>query len=372
MRWLLHLLLYSIEYQNAERSFQVSELGSGTPHPTFVESNGIMGKNRKKRQRGKEQANEESTRLVGNPYFDEASQFMSTIPENERDNFFSADALSPERRSELWELQADAAEVMIQKYAWAIPDERAVRVLRSFSPIIEIGCGARAYWCRLMKAAGIDVVGYDKDPAVVRFGDKVTSVPLSGFPVRKGGPEVLGQKKGKNRTLFLCYPDEEDETSEQKKDAPLESMAAKCLRLYSGEFIIHVGETFLVPTPSMEQTPWGRSTSSEFLERLAAEYHCVLHLRLPSWIHTRDTLTVWKRSKTIPMVFQGEDEGETDELEFRHIPKEERLFEDLAAPCMRHLLEYNPVVQRLEESAKETSLLETEELRPFKRPKSQN
>ena len=47
-------------------------------------------------------------------------------------------------------------------YAWAIPDERALKIIREYGPIVEMGAG-RAYWARLLEARGVDIVAYDID-----------------------------------------------------------------------------------------------------------------------------------------------------------------------------------------------------------------
>jgi hypothetical protein len=47
-----------------------------------------------------------------------------------------------ERRQELWEHMTQDAVEVVDQYAWAIPDERALRVLAYVSPIVEVGAGA--------------------------------------------------------------------------------------------------------------------------------------------------------------------------------------------------------------------------------------
>jgi hypothetical protein len=50
---------------------------------------------------------------------------------------------------------------MADKYAWAVPDARALRIIASFSPIVEIGAG-RGYWGSLLSKAGVDYIGFDR------------------------------------------------------------------------------------------------------------------------------------------------------------------------------------------------------------------
>jgi hypothetical protein len=46
------------------------------------------------------------------------------------------------RRQELWEMLMDGAAHICDTFSWAIPDERSLRILTYFSPIVEIGAGA--------------------------------------------------------------------------------------------------------------------------------------------------------------------------------------------------------------------------------------
>jgi FtsZ-interacting cell division protein YlmF len=50
--------------------------------------------------------------------------------------------------------------------------------------------------------------------------------------VKKGTPKIL--KNHSDRTLFLCYPDDFEDSEE--------SMALECLNNYTGDTVIHVGE----------------------------------------------------------------------------------------------------------------------------------
>ena len=88
-----------------------------------------------------------------------------------------------------------------------------------------------------------------------------------------------------------------------------------------------------------------RSSSGEFQQRLAAEYHCILKMKLKhNWLHVRDSLSVWKRSETCCMAFENDDgddddDDDEDEAYYKHIPPEEVLPVDAAAPCVAHLLQ---------------------------------
>jgi hypothetical protein len=208
--------------------------------------------------------------------------------------------------------------------------------------------------------------------------------------VRQGGPEVLSHPDivQSNRTLFLCYPDEYDDDNSVQSDGDIDesehdddgeddddddsdgefyevmnddddaqegelkrsvpsSFGWQCLDHYQGTYVIHVGELMLDANLSMDQAPWGRSSSPEFQQRLASEFHCILKVQLPSnWLHVRDSISVWKRTELCPIVFavegnddnDGEDDEDEEVVEYRYIPPQEMLPSDLAAPCMAHLL----------------------------------
>jgi hypothetical protein len=59
-------------------------------------------------------------------------------------------------------------------------------------------------------------------------------------------------------------------------------------------------------------------------------------------LHTRDTISVWKRSETCAIVFAADKEEdspeEDEEVEYRHIPLEEQPSTNLATSCLQHLL----------------------------------
>ena len=284
------------------------------------------------------------------PYEERLEAYLNTLTREERESFFSDALVLPERRSEIWMDQADLGEQLVNRFSWAIPNNRALRILRKFSPLIEIGCGRNAYWARRMHQAGIDVVAFDINPSSGGTIDQHqhravtsnTSVNAHHFPVQRGGPSVLREVAHSDRTLFLCYP---DEISLEEGggvyvdgfDEPM-SMGSACLEYFEGDYVIHVGELY-GSTISVDQAPWGRSSSPLFQERLAGEFHCLLKVSLPNWLHVRDTLSVWKRSKTCIMIFQSDtNEQEDEEVEYKYIPPHELLPVDTAAPCLQHLL----------------------------------
>lgn len=187
---------------------------------------------------------------------------------------------------------------LCDKYAWAVPDPKSLRILTEFSPLIEIGSG-KAYWANLLSKPpfNADIVCFDK-----------YSIEKPWTTVYQGGPEVLKISKiAKGRNLFLCYPDEN------------ESMAVECIQYYQGEYIIHVGELIVTGgTLSQIQSPWGRTSTSEFQVLLMEQFHCVLITEIPTFPFSSDHISVWKRTKTVygkESHFQDEEEEEIEDKE---------------------------------------------------------
>jgi DNA mismatch repair ATPase MutL len=68
------------------------------------------------------------------------------------------------RRQELFG-ELDGVLPLIGEYAWAVPDERALRIIKHFGDkcggVVEIGAGL-GYWGSLLRARGVTYTGYDR------------------------------------------------------------------------------------------------------------------------------------------------------------------------------------------------------------------
>lgn len=275
-----------------------------------------------------------SSKKTTNSYLREIFKLRKTIPE--WDNFFTEG--SEETRGNNWVRLEVLGEPLCEKYAWAIPNQRALNIVANFSPLIEIGAG-KGYWANELRQMGVDILCYDKH----------VDAELNWTTVEKGGPKKLRDAKAQGRTLFLCYPDDS------------QSLGMKCLSEFSGEYIIHVGELITTGTLSgSSQAPFGRTTGSDFSVALAENFHCLLVASLPRFPFSKDCITVWKRTVYVPgrSVLLGEDDSDgqedqsasledgnsdgsgsaQDEDCWAAIPPEERLPVDAAAPCLAHLL----------------------------------
>jgi hypothetical protein len=153
-------------------------------------------------------------------------------------------------------------EPLLQKYAWAISDQKALGILQRFSPIVEMGAG-KGYWAHLLQQQGVEIRAYDLHPP------SPSEQEAAWTRVKRGDPSILLKKRKKlssNVTLFLCYPDEGS------------SVGLECLNNILAtatdprdpycRYIVHVGELIHTGCASgSPQAPWGRSSSPDFQVR---------------------------------------------------------------------------------------------------------
>jgi hypothetical protein len=350
-------------------------------------------------------------------------------------DIFVSDAMDDAARCALMDSLGDVGDPVRQKYAWACPDARALRILAACAPLCEIGAG-HGYWAHCLRERGVDINAYDMigcEPEPAGGKRKKKSEPNEAAAaiaalvaeerqkaaaeavgvdvgdgafwtrVDAGGPEALLLPANRGRALFLSFPDE------------VGPLGLACLRAFVGTTEVFVGE---LPgaTLSMEDAPWGRSATEHFHVQLLAKFHCVLTAALPTWPTGRETISVWKRSAVCPFLMpddsssdedgnegagsrttepgekaavtgtsrkrrrvegedsdedeegsderndeegEGDDDGDGESVKsdeiggsggypsdvggssvqfWRHIPEDERLPVDAAAPCMAHLL----------------------------------
>ncbi|CAK5042514.1 unnamed protein product [Aphanomyces euteiches] len=169
-----------------------------------------------------------------NPYLEYFTSFQKKQPK-EMDRLFDPD-LDDETRETLFNSVDDS---IASKYSWAVPDERALRIIKHYGPIVEMGAGT-GYWGRLLQLRGVDIKCFDLHvPGEEKEEDdeEEEEERRTWMTVEKGTPEnVKVLKKHKKRTLMLCYPDDYEDSEE--------SMALECLNNYSGDTVIHIGELF--------------------------------------------------------------------------------------------------------------------------------
>mmetsp|Transcript_34950 Transcript_34950/g.109858 ORF Transcript_34950/g.109858 Transcript_34950/m.109858 type:complete len:263 (-) Transcript_34950:62-850(-) len=100
--------------------------------------------------------------------------------------------------------------------------------------------------------------------------------------------------------MMLCYPDDFEENL---------SLSMECLSRFQGEHILHVGELF-GDTLSCDHSPWGRTTGLDFQVELHKQFQCICKVPLRyRWPHTRDFLTVYKRT-TMAMILPAHEDSD--------------------------------------------------------------
>lgn len=213
--------------------------------------------------------------LPANPYLEEATPYLRS-PRFPFDSDFN-----PTRLVEGFKMR----EILTRKYAWAIPNQAALDVLRKYAPIIEIGAGT-GYWAFLLRQMQVDIVAYDiRIPDGSILPDDASREHIEAFPgnayhlghtpwtdVLPGGPEMAGQHP--NRTLFLCWPPYQD------------PMASDCLKQFKGNTVIYVGEG-----------GWGCTGDDEFHDLLEENFVEIEEdfVAIPRWEGVNDRFCVYRR-----------------------------------------------------------------------------
>ena len=176
-----------------------------------------------------------------NPYLNAVLRIKKKFPLLWAEDLFDA---SVDERTKRWNELDKHLDNLRDKYSWAVPDKKCLRIVSNFSPLVEIGSG-KGYWCKQLRDMGVDITAYDK--CVNSTNSKTWTT------VKAGGPEVLRENENRTRNLFLCFPDE------------VESIAIACLDVFDGEYIIHVGELMISNFGTFggsPQAPFGMTSSS--------------------------------------------------------------------------------------------------------------
>ncbi len=162
-----------------------------------------------------------------------------------------------------------ARKELVSRYAWAVPCLEALEEVAKHGPIIEIGAGA-GYWASLLKQLAVDVVTYDSHPVGERVNPYHELCAKPWVKVLAGGPEKVAEHP--ERTLFLCWPPYDDD------------MAVECLRPYTGDTVLYIGEG-----------EWGCTANAAFHDELNDSFEEERTVWLPNYDGIHDRLEVWKR-----------------------------------------------------------------------------
>jgi hypothetical protein len=119
-------------------------------------------------------------------------------------------------------VEPHARERYLEQYGCARWTAEALKTVKACAPLVEVGAG-QGHWQRQLSDLGADIVSFDSH----------AQVPLANKRSPKAGVVYTGDERVlsayQNRTLFLCYP-------------PDGVMGVNCLRKYTGNRIVYVGE----------------------------------------------------------------------------------------------------------------------------------
>lgn len=186
-----------------------------------------------------------------NPYLSEVLSIMS-----ESKGFLTGRCRTIEGAAKLFESRRR----LRLKYAFAIPNDDALRKIAKYSPIVEIGAG-KGYWANLLSLRGVDIVAYDNWKNLKR---------KRWFDVQYSDESVV--KQHGDRTLFLCWPPNDNE------------MAFNALKQYTGETVIYIGE---------EKD--GCTGTNSFFKFLKKNFNEKEKIEIPKWPQMHDSMTIFKR-----------------------------------------------------------------------------
>ena len=164
-----------------------------------------------------------------------------------------------------------------RRYAWAIPNDAALRTIADHAPVVEIGAGG-GYWAGLLRARSVDVLAYDIDPD---GGPDPDGHP--GWHDGRRWSQVLpgdhtAVQQHPDRTLLLIWPSYNEPWTDQVLD------------LYTGDTVIYVGEG-----------PGGCTGTDRMHDLLGqtgegdARFAEVAEVDIPQWAGLHDRLTVHQR-----------------------------------------------------------------------------
>jgi hypothetical protein len=174
---------------------------------------------------------------------------------------------APRRLVDLDERRRELASL----FSWAVPTEEALALVARYAPLVECGAGM-GYWLALLRARGVDVIGYDRTaPGARNAYHRRARRPWS---VIHKGDSIEAARRHRDRTLLLCWPPYDDD-----------SASYDVLRAYRGDTVIHVGEP-----------DEGATGSVRFHRELGLNWTRIEEAALPNWPRLQDRVTVYRRN----------------------------------------------------------------------------
>jgi hypothetical protein len=156
-------------------------------------------------------------------------------------------------------------EMTIKRYGFSIPTVESVKLIVSYSPLVEVGAGS-GYWAKLLKNAGADIVATDigkqSDYSKLWMGAQVEQMSADDAVLK--WPE---------RNVFVSWP---------SYDLPWAGeMAAK---IRPGKVLVYIGES-----------RGGCTADDGFFKLLEEGFDEVDSMGLPTWFGIHDSLSIYRR-----------------------------------------------------------------------------
>lgn len=159
---------------------------------------------------------------------------------------------------------------LVKQYAWAVPNDEAIRAIVKHSPIIEIGAGS-GYWASLISQAGGVIFCYDDGSRQDDQGQWIYE-GQQYHTVNRGNQDVLANGQYDDHALMLCWP---EYGSSDAHDA---------LCNYRGQTVIYIGEGY-----------GGCTGDDAFHEALEHDFELTNSVAIPRYWGIRDRLEIYRR-----------------------------------------------------------------------------
>ena len=152
----------------------------------------------------------------------------------------------------------------ISKYGFAILTEKALRAVKKYAPIVEIGAGT-GYWAYEFQKREIDYIATEPYPNGFHFNHSKLWVKM------KKMTGVKAARKYPDRTLLMCWPSYD------------ERWPARAIKAYEGNQLIYVGEGR------------GGCTGDDRFHELLDSWDLKETINIPQWIGIHDRIEVFER-----------------------------------------------------------------------------
>jgi hypothetical protein len=160
--------------------------------------------------------------------------------------------------------QSDRRRSFIARYAWAVPDRRAIAAIAGFvagERLIEVGAGS-GLWARLLLEAGVDVIATDYyEPPATPY-----------VAVEQADAAAAVQRHSDCRALLLCWPP-------YRQDCAL-----RALQAFAGDTLVYAGDVRF-------------TADRQFHYLLAAQWQLIERLKIPAWPGLDDHVYLYRRRK---------------------------------------------------------------------------